>query len=118
MDDARIWSCEEGLWTADAEHYQSMIDDECLMVMPMPPFVFSGQQAIDAVKDTPRWDRVTLSQRLVSRPQEGLIVIAYQASAERGSEVYQAWCTSTYRRIEHEQWLVVQHQQTPPAVST
>jgi len=64
---------------------------------------------------TPRWASVELSERLVSRPEEGLIVIAYKARAAReGAGAYEANCTSTYRRIAHEQWRVVQHQQTPP----
>ena len=53
------------------------------------------------------------------RPQEGLIVVAYQAEAFRDDEkAYQAYCTSTYRRVAHEKWKVVQHQQTlPPTVN-
>lgn len=115
MDDARIWEFEEGLWTGDADHYRESIDPACLMVLPRPPFVMSGEQAIDAVSDTPRWSSVELSARRVTRPQEGLIVVAYEARASRdGGETYVARCTSTYRRLAHEQWTVVQHQQTPP----
>ncbi len=118
MEDDRIWSFEESLWTADAEHYRNSIDDECLMVLPAPPFVLSGQQAAEAVSQTPRWSKVELSERQVARPQEGLIVIAYKARAERdGVAPYEAHCTSTYRRLAHEDWKVVQHQQTPPLIS-
>ena len=116
MDDDRVWSFEESLWTADADHYRESIDEACLMVLPVPPFVLHGEEAIAAVIDTPRWAEVTLSDRKVSRPQEGLIVVAYKADARRGDEAYVAHCTSTYRRIAHEEWKVVQHQQTPPAV--
>lgn len=115
MDDDRVWDFETSLWTADAAHYRASIDDECLMVLPQPPYVMSGQQAIEAVSDTPRWTSVALSERQVMRPQEGLIVVAYKAEAAReGSEPYVAHCTSTYRRLGHEEWRVVQHQQTPP----
>ena len=118
MDDERIWTFEESLWTADPAHYQESIDDECLMVLPEEPFVMSGQQAIKAVAATPRWSTVELTQRQVARPQEGLIVIAYHARAEReGITPYEAHCTSTYRRLAHEEWRVIQHQQTPPLVS-
>jgi hypothetical protein len=118
MDDDRIWTFEESLWTADAEHYRESIDDECLMVLPAPPFVMSGAQAVEAVSATPRWSKVDLSDRQVARPQEGLIVIAYKARAERdGTPPYEAHCTSTYRRLSHENWKVVQHQQTPPLIS-
>jgi ketosteroid isomerase-like protein len=115
MDDARVWSFEEGLWTGDADHYRTLVDAECLMVLPTPPYVFSGEQAIAAVSDTPRWTTVDLSERRIARPQGGLIVVAYEVTAERdGVPSYQARCTSTYRRIAHDEWRVIQHQQTPP----
>lgn len=118
MDDERVWSFEEGLWTGDAEHYRALIDDESLMVLPNPPFVLGGQQAVDAVARTPRWAKVVLSDRRVVRPQEGLIVVAYTAEAHRESgEGYVAHCSSTYRRLAHDEWRVVQHQQTPPLVT-
>ena len=53
------------------------------MVLPAPPFVFTGRDAIRAVQDTPRWTSVELTERQVMRPEEGLIVIAYHASAQR-----------------------------------
>jgi hypothetical protein len=52
------------------------------------------------------------------RPQEGIIVVAYRADARKeGGETYQAYCTSTYRRLAHEEWRVIQHQQTLRLVS-
>jgi len=114
MDDARVWHFEESLWTGDASHYQALIDDECLMVLPTPPFVLGGAEAIAAVSDTPRWTSVTFDEQRIARPEEGLIVVAYFIEAEQGEERYSAHCTSTYRRRGHEDWQVVQHQQTPP----
>lgn len=115
MDDARIWAFEESLWKADAERYHTLIDDECLMVVPTPPYVMNGQQAADAVSDTPRWSELRFSEQQVSRPQEGLIVIAYKVDASRdGAQPYTAHCTTTMRWLSHEEWRVVQHQQTPP----
>lgn len=115
MDDDRIWTFEESLWTGDADHYRESIDDECVMVVPQPPFVMTGEQAADSVADTPRRSSVSFSHQQVMRPQEGLIVIGYTADAGRDDgERYVAHCTSTYRRLEHEEWRVVQHQQTPP----
>jgi hypothetical protein len=119
MEDHRVWVFEEGLWTGDAEHYGDTIDDECLMVLPAAPFVMTGRQAIEAVSGTPRWSNVALSERQIMRPQEGLIVVAYKAVAAKDQSVYEAYCTSTYRRLSHEKWRVVQHQQTlPPLAKT
>ena len=118
MDDDRIWSFEESLWVGDADHYRELIDEQCLMVVPQPPFVMGGAQAIEAVANTPRWSNVTLSESKVARPQDGLIVIAYKADASKeDGEAYTAHCTSVLRKLEHEKWRVVQHQQTPPLVA-
>ncbi|MCE4226659.1 DUF4440 domain-containing protein [Methylobacterium sp. C25] len=114
MDDDRVWSFEKGLWLGEAGHYRELVDDECLMVLPHPPFVLTGKQAIEAVANTPRWSEVDLSKRQVARPQEGLIVIAYHAWASREEEAYQAYCTSTLRRLSHDESRVVQHQQMVP----
>ncbi|MDO9428478.1 MAG: DUF4440 domain-containing protein [Methylobacterium sp.] len=114
MDDDRVWSFEKSLWDGSPDHYRELIDDECLMVLPHPPFVLSGQQAIEAVANTPRWTSVAFSKEQIARPQEGIIVVAYQVAASRDDETYEANCTSTYRRLEHEVWRVIQHQQTPP----
>lgn len=114
MDDDRVWNFEAGLWTGDAERYRVLIDEHCLMVLPMPPHVLGGEEAVAAVSRTPRWTEAKFSGQRIARPEEGLIVVAYQIEAIRGEERYTAYCTSTYRRRGHEDWQVVQHQQTPP----
>jgi hypothetical protein len=119
MEDSRVWEFEQSLWTGDAQHYRDSIDSNCVMVLPKPPFVMAGGEAVDAVSQSPRWTEVVLSHRQVVRPQEGLIAIAYKAEAHLDQrEFYEAFCTSTYRRIAHDVWKVVQHQQTLPPVAT
>jgi hypothetical protein len=119
MDDDRIWSFEQSLWTEGPDNYREKCDDQILMVLPHPPYVFAGEQAIEAVANTPVWDRAELTERQVSRPQEGLIVIAYRVRAEKeGHQGYEAHCTSVLRWLEHEVWRVVQHQQTPPLAAS
>jgi hypothetical protein len=114
MDDTRIWEFEESLWTADAEHYRRSISDEGLMVLPESPFVLGHEKAVETVSQTPRWSTVIFAEQQVRRPQEGLIVIAYRVRAEReGVSPYEAYCSTVYRRLAHEEWDVVQHQQTP-----
>ncbi|MGE0313224.1 MAG: hypothetical protein AB7P21_16545 [Lautropia sp.] len=114
MEDSRVWALEESLWTGGAEHYRELVDASCVMVLPQPPYVMSGSEAIEAVARSPRWTEVELSERRMERPQPGMIAIAYRARAKRGGEHYEAWCSSTYRRLDHDAWCVVQHQQTPP----
>ena len=114
MNDDRVWEFEESLWTGDAEHYRALIDEACLMVLPVPPFVLGGDEAVATVANTPRWTQVEFSHQRIARPEEGLIVVAYHIAVSRDDSHYAAYCTSTYRRRAHDDWQVVQHQQTPP----
>lgn len=112
MDDARLWGSEKSLWTADHEGYQAVISDEVLMVLPGHQGVLSGQAAVEAVSATPHWTEVTFTDQNASRPQEGLIVIGYTVEATKDQERYAALCTTTYLRLSHEEWRVIQHQQS------
>lgn len=113
MDDERVWSFERHLWTEGEDYLRHAIDEDCLMVIPEKPYVLEGGQAIDAVANTPRWGEVQFSNEQIARPEDGLIVVAYYARARRAGDAdYAAYCTSTYRRLGHENWRVVQHQQT------
>lgn len=116
MNDDRVWTFEENLWVGTPEAFEAAVDGEFLMVLPASPYVLDGRQAIDAVKEAPRWAHIAFSDQKIARPQEGLIVVAYAITAQReGGDAYKAHCTSTYRRLAHDDWRVVQHQQTPAA---
>ena len=113
MNDERIWNFEQELWTGPADAYDRKVSDEVVMALPHQPWLFDGAQAREAVKATPRWDKADFLDTRVERPEEGLICIAYRVKAEKGEQRYHALCTSTLRRLSHEEWVVVQHQQTP-----
>lgn len=113
MDDSRVWQFEISLWLGSAEDYRQEVDPACVMVLPDDPFVMSGSQAIEAVQGTPRWTEATLTRKIVARPHEGMIVLAYHVEVAREHDSYAAYCSSTYHRLSHENWKVVQHQQAP-----
>lgn len=120
MNDDRIWNFEKSLWTAENEEYRHKIARDGILVVPDEPFVVAGHKAADMMADTPRWDSVEFSETKVARPdgpKGGLIVIAYKAQAKRGEQAYEAYCTSTLLREGEDDWVVVQHQQTPPLAS-
>jgi hypothetical protein len=114
MDDEQIWAFEDSLWRADEAHYRASIDDACLMIVAAPPYVMTGEAAVEAVSQTRRWEKAAFSENRISRPGEGLIVIAYRLMAEKpGTEPYDARCTSTYLQGDNGNWTVIQHQQAP-----
>lgn len=116
MDDDRVIEFERALWIGEGDVYRRCVSADCLMVVPDQPFLLRGEEAIAAVEGTPRWSHVDLSDMHINRVQEGLIIVGYRADAVRGSEQYEAYCTSTYQRVGDNDWRVVQHQQTlPPA---
>ena len=45
---------------------------------------------------------------------EDCIVLAYRVAASRGGHAYRAFCSSTWVR-QHEDWQMIEHQQTPLA---
>ena len=117
MDDDRVREFERELWVGGPEVYEAKVARDCLMALPAEPFLFSGEQAVAAVKNTPRWDDVEFTDSRIERPAEGLIVFAYRAKAKRsGATAYHALCSSTLQRLAHEEWVVIQHQQTPLGV--
>lgn len=111
MDDERVWNFEESLWQASQGRYHERVDDECIMALSHAPYLFQGDAAVEAVAGTPEWDDVTFSNRQISRPEEGLIVVGYEVKAEKADLCFTAACISVYRRKAHEDWTVVQHSQ-------
>ncbi len=116
MDDDRVRAFERELWIGGSEVYEAKVARDCVMALPARPFLFDGPAATTAVKATARWEEVEFADPRIARPEEGLIVFAYRAKARRAGEVYHALCTSTLLRLAHEEWVVVQHQQTPLGV--
>lgn len=114
MDDNRVHDFERELWVGGHEVYETKVARDCVMALPAKPYLFDGPAATEAVKATPRWDEVEFTDTRIERPEEGLIVFAYRAKASRADETaYHALCTSTLRRLGPEEWVVIQHQQTP-----
>lgn len=102
------------MWTGNVDHFLESVDEHCLMVVPALPYILTNSDISLTVKQGPRWDEVAVTERRITRPQDGLIVIAYKATARhQGSHPYSAYCTSTYHRPTGDGWRMVQHQQTP-----
>lgn len=113
MEDTRIWEFERELWLGGGDVYRKNVAEDCVMALPAEPFLYHHAAATKAVEKTPRWDEVEFADTRVTRPEEGLIVIGYRARAKGSDKTYHALCTSTLRRLGHDDWVVIQHQQTP-----
>jgi hypothetical protein len=112
MTDEDAWAVEERLWTGGEAYFAKAIDPACLMIFPGAG-VLDAEASLDGLKAAPRWQSVEMDARRVTRPADGLIVLAYRARGHReGQKPYEAWCGSSYRFAAGE-WRLFQHQQTP-----
>jgi hypothetical protein len=112
MTEDEAFAAEESFWTEGADHYAAALDPSCLMVFGEVG-TLDRDAILAAMATAPRWRKVSMSDRRMTRPDERLCLIAYRAEAERedGTSLA-AWCSSAYRRTPLG-WRLFQHQQTP-----
>ena len=112
MDDEIAWKTEQRLWLEGIAAYDELLDPACLMAFPGMG-VLDVPAIIEGLKGAPRWTEVKMSDRVVSRAGNAVIVLGYTAEGRLENEnPYRCFCTSTYR-AEGQGWKLVQHQQTP-----
>lgn len=113
MNDETAWGMEERFWLGSVEDNEGVLSPECVMAFAEPVGILSGGAIVESLRSAPRWASVDMTERVIGRPDQATLVLAYRAEGSReGADPYRAYCTSTYRRIGAE-WLLVQHQQTP-----
>lgn len=113
MHNDELWELERRFWLGGVETYETHMDPQCLMAFPAPAGLLAGPAIVEALRQAPRWAQVELSDQRLARPAPDMAVLAYRARGSRGDgDVYQAYCTSTYRRAGGT-WRLAQHQQTP-----
>jgi hypothetical protein len=111
MEDAAAWALEERFWLEGAGVYDELLDPACLMVFPGLG-VMHAADILDSLEGAARWASVTLTDRVLKRAGDGVVVLGYRAEGRRvGAEPYRCFCTSTYR-AHGPAWRLVQHQQT------
>ncbi len=109
MDD--IWSVEKRLWTDGADAYEELMAANCTMVFGLSG-IMKRADILKSLRRAPRWSDVTISNSVIAQHNQTVVVLAYQANAERESGAgYEAVCSSTYIRVDG-QWRIAQHQQT------
>ena len=114
MDDTDAWRNERRLWLEGSDPYRELLDEDCIMAFPAPVGLLRGQSVIiRSLQGIPRWEHLTISEKVMSRIGENFIVLGYLAEARRAEGgPYAACCTSTYHGVGAD-WKLIQHQHTP-----
>jgi len=111
MQEYEAWELERRFWTAGLKFYERHLDPECLMAFPGMG-VMRSVEILASLKDARRWTSVDMADRVIARPSETILVLAYRATGHRNeSAPYHVVCTSTYHAVGSV-WKLVQHQQT------
>jgi hypothetical protein len=101
--------CTDG--DAAAAHYEALLADDVLMLLPGGLVIDRREQVIDSMRGAP-WDHFELADERVLELNEHAAVVAYRAVARRGDQHYEALLNSTYVRTD-DAWRLALHQQTP-----
>lgn len=96
---------------AAAAHYDGVLAETVLMLLPGGLVIDDRDTVIDSMKGSP-WDSVELSHERVTELTDGCAVVSYEAVATREGTDYEGLFNSTYVR-EDDEWKLALHQQTP-----
>ncbi len=107
-----LWTIETRLWKDGIEAYEAHMAPECVMVFPAPVGIMDHAAILEVLRQAPRWDDVEFDRQVVIHPSPDVATLAYLGRGQRGTDTYEAFCSSTYCRRSAD-WMIVQHQQTP-----
>ena len=112
-NDDILYEIERGFWTGGPEHYLANADEACLVCFPGMVKTLGPAELAGTVKEGPRWRDFEITPKATVRPTPQIAVIAYEASARRGSDApYRVAVSSGY--VERGgKWKLAWHQQTP-----
>lgn len=96
---------------AAAAHYDRVLADEVLMLLPGGLVIDDRRGVVDSMRGEP-WESFELSDERVLPLGGDAAIVSYRAAARRSGSTYTALFNSTYVR-EGGQWRLVVHQQTP-----
>jgi hypothetical protein len=109
-----LWAIEKDLWLGGVEVYESRVAQEAVLMLPGPKGMLTRSQTIDAIRHSPRWDKVVFQSIQTIHPANNVVLLVYEAIGHRPgeSQAYRARCSSLYVD-EGERWMLTFHQQTP-----
>jgi hypothetical protein len=96
---------------AAAHHYNGVLADEILFLLPGGLLIDDRQEAIRALRGEP-WTTFDITDAQVLLFSESTAALTYRAVARRDGDEYEALCNSTYV-LSDSRWRLALHQQTP-----
>jgi hypothetical protein len=116
--DDELLALEHEAWEAltsdgsSQEFYETVLADRILVLMPGGLVIDDRERMLESMKGA-TWDSFELVDERVLPLTDDCAVVAYRATARRGTDdPYTALFNSTYVR-ERGQWRLAVHQQTP-----
>ena len=112
MAESDLWTLERELWIGGAPVFSRLCDPHALMAFPAPVGILTLADALDALEQAPRWERVEMTAAKQTRTGH-IAVLGYHAEAAGPDGEARKWvCASTWRETA-EGWRLVQHSQIP-----
>lgn len=108
-----LWDMEQKFWLEGAGFLARHLTDDCLLLLPPPAGVLSREAAIALWTETPPWAGVRFGGRRVMRPNDRVVLLAYNASAHRRKELatHRVLASTLYVNRDGD-WRIAFHQQT------
>jgi hypothetical protein len=112
LDHTSPWATEENFWLEGPNFYRAHMTRDAVMSFPPPVGELRGDDIIESLRNTPRWEAVRFSDQQM-KVEPGRIVLRYHATARRfGADVYEAECETVYRH-DAGGLLLAAHRQVP-----
>lgn len=108
-----LLALERGFWTGDDEYYKEHSDSSVLVAFQQTSGVMSRKDLAETAKNPNRWQSLEMEIKGILEPQDGLVVLTYEAKAVRESgEPYNALISTGYLK-RSDGWKMIFHSQTP-----
>lgn len=105
-----LWALEERCWNGPLRDFLDRLEDCSIMVTPERG-ILRGAALRDAMTHAPRWDSVTLSDRVHCMVGD-VCTLAYTIRVLRGADARMMQCSSAWRQRDGK-WIILLHQQAP-----
>jgi hypothetical protein len=108
-----LLALERGFWTGDDEFFRENSDSGVLVAFPHMAGVLGRKDLAETAKNPNRWQSLEMEIKGILEPQDGLVVLTYEAKAVReNGEPYNALISTGYLK-RGDGWKMIFHTQAP-----